>query len=89
MGAYDFCRQQQVNDGRFATFDDVPTTALTLTVPALFGAGALFCVVLAATKANAVQIMLNEPISENCPASLLRRHSCARLCLEPDSAARL
>ena len=83
------CRQQQVNDGCFATIDDVPTTALTLTVPALFGAGALFCVVPAATKANAVQIMLNQPISESCPASILRCHDCAKLYLEPDSAAKL
>jgi glucosamine-6-phosphate deaminase len=29
------CRQQQVNDGCFATFETVPTHAVTLTIPAL------------------------------------------------------
>ena len=32
------CRQQQVNDGCFAKIDDVPTHAVTLTVPALCAA---------------------------------------------------
>ena len=33
------CRQQQVNDGCFARLEDVPTHALTLTVPTLFSGG--------------------------------------------------
>ncbi len=36
------CRQQQVNDGCFASIGDVPTHALTLTVPALFRADHIF-----------------------------------------------
>ncbi len=39
------CRQQQVNDGCFATLEDVPRHAITLTIPALMSAGALVCVV--------------------------------------------
>lgn len=30
------CRQQQINDGCFATLDEVPVYALTITIPALF-----------------------------------------------------
>ena len=48
------CRQQQVNDGCFARLDDVPTHALTLTIPTLTAPEAVFCIVPAKTKANAV-----------------------------------
>lgn len=83
------CRQQQVNDGCFAALSQVPTHALTLTVPALMGGKRLFCVVPAATKAQAVRSTLYGPISEACPASALRRHGGAVLYLDPDSAALL
>lgn len=39
------CRQQQVNDGCFSSIAKVPTHALTLTIPALYRAGYLFCMV--------------------------------------------
>lgn len=83
------CRQQQVNDGCFATIDAVPTDAWTLTIPALFGGTWLFCVVPAKTKAEAVYKAIKEPISENCPASILRTHEHCTLYLDADSAALL
>lgn len=81
------CRNQQVHDGCFASLDLVPTHALTLTVPALYRGKQLFCVVPAATKAEAVRKTLTGPVDESCPASILRRHSCAKLYLDPDSAS--
>ena len=83
------CRMQQVHDGCFAALDDVPRTAVTLTVPALTRGGSLFCVVPAATKAGAVRAMLTGPVDESCPASILRRHPDASLYLDNDSAALL
>jgi len=82
----DICRTQQVNDGCFEKLSDVPTSAITLTVPTLFCAEKLFCVVPAPTKARAVARTLNGAISESCPATILRRHACASLYLEPESA---
>lgn len=80
------CRNQQVHDGCFATLDEVPTTALTLTVPALMAAPQAFCIVPAATKAQAVYDTLNGPIAESCPASILRRHPDATLYLDAESS---
>ena len=40
----------------------------------------------AATKANAVYNTINGPVSEACPASILRRHKNASLYLDKDSA---
>ena len=85
----DICRQQQVNDGCFKTFDDVPKTAITLTVPTLFAGKHLFCIVPAKTKANAVRATLNDDINEACPATILRRHPSATLYLDADSSALL
>ena len=85
----EICRKQQVNDGCFATIDDVPKTAITLTVPTLFAGDALFCIVPAKTKANAVRDTLTGKIGEWCPATVLRRHANAALYLDGDSSALL
>lgn len=85
----EICRQQQVNDGCFATLDAVPKTAITLTVPTLFAGKHLFCIVPAATKAAAVRATLCGEIGEACPATVLRRHADATLYLDADSSALL
>lgn len=83
------CRQQQVNDGCFATLDDVPTHALSLTIPALTRAGHLFCTVPAATKRAAVTKTVNDPVSTECPATVMRNHPDATLFCDPESGADL
>ncbi len=82
----DVCRQQQVDDACFATFDDVPTHALTLTVPRLLRADTLFCVVPGSSKRAAVARALAGPIDGSCPASALRRHNACKLYLDTASA---
>ncbi len=81
------CRQQQVNDGCFPTLDDVPTHALTLTLPTLFAAKHLFCAVPAPTKAAAVKNTVQGEIGEDCPATIMRRHASATLYCDADSGA--
>lgn len=83
----DICRMQQVHDGCFATLDDVPKYALTLTVPALAAGKYQFCVVPAATKANAVKNTVYGDINEMCPATILRRLDNAVLYCDNDSGA--
>lgn len=85
----EICRQQQVNDGCFAKIDDVPTHALTLTVPTLTAASYHFCIVPAKTKAWAVNETLNSKIDEHCPATILRKCSNSILYLDSDSASML
>lgn len=83
------CRNQQVHDGCFSSLDAVPTHAYTLTIPALTEVGAIFCVVPGKSKAAAVQNALRQPVSEACPASVLRRCGNAVLYLDSDSGALL
>jgi glucosamine-6-phosphate deaminase len=82
-------RRQQVGEGHFASLEEVPTGAITLTIPALLAARAVLCIVPEARKAEAVQACLKDPISEDRPGSILRRVDHARLYLDPDSAAKL
>jgi glucosamine-6-phosphate deaminase len=81
----DACRQQQVNDGCFAAFGDVPTHALTLTIPTLMSGAHLFCAVPGPTKRAAVRRTLNGPISTECPATILRTHADCTLYVDTDS----
>jgi len=83
------CRQQQVNDGCFASLEDVPTRALTLTIPPFLKAKTLLCMVPATTKANAVYNSLEKEISTEYPASILRIKAGATMYLDEDSSSRL
>lgn len=83
------CRKQQVHDGCFATLDEVPAAALTLTVPALVRADYMFCTVPGETKRAAVKAVMNDEISERCPATILRRHSSAVMYCDAQSGADL
>jgi glucosamine-6-phosphate deaminase len=67
-------REQQVDDGCFDRLEDVPTQAVTLTVPG-------------AAKADAVRAALSDPIGPACPATALRRHGDCTLYLDKESAA--
>ncbi len=81
------CRRQQVDDECFATLDEVPHRAITLTVPRLLAADRLFCVVPGPRKAQAVRRALHDPIGEACPATALRTHPDCTLFLDDDAAA--
>jgi glucosamine-6-phosphate deaminase len=81
------CRAQQVGEGHFASLDDVPATALTVTIPALLRAERVLAVVPERRKAEAVRAALTRPIEEACPASVLRRAPHASLFLDEHSAS--
>ncbi|MBR4895747.1 MAG: glucosamine-6-phosphate deaminase [Clostridia bacterium] len=83
------CRMQQVHDGCFPALADVPEYALTTTIPSLTRAGAMFCSVPASSKADAVFRTVTGPISEECPATILRTHPHAILYCDPDSGEKL
>ncbi|MDP9375893.1 MAG: glucosamine-6-phosphate deaminase [Chloroflexota bacterium] len=83
------CRRQQVGEGHFAGMADVPTHALTLTVPALLAPRALQMVAPERRKAEAVRAALTGPVDTACPASILREQAHALLFLDTESAALL
>lgn len=82
-------RRQQVGEGHFASLADVPTHAITLTIPALLSARRILAIVPEARKADAVVKCLRGPITTDCPGSILRRTPHAHLFLDREAAAKI
>jgi glucosamine-6-phosphate deaminase len=78
-------RQQQVHDGCFKSLQEVPQKAITLTIPAILSAKFIYCMVPAHSKAEAVKRTLQDSVSTDCPATILRKHENAILFLDSDS----
>jgi glucosamine-6-phosphate deaminase len=85
----DACRRQQVGEGHFPSVDTVPATAITVTIPALLGAGRVMVVAPDARKAAPVTAAFTGPVTTACPASVLQTVEHATVYLEPASAAGL
>lgn len=83
------CRQQQVNENLFSGIEQVPTHAITVTIPALVNARYMFCIVPTQNKAEAVYRTLHDEIDEKCPATILRTKEDAILYLDKESASLL
>ncbi len=83
------CRRQQVAEGHFASLDEVPRQAISLTVPALLKPAHVLAVVPEQRKAAAVKAALEGPVTPECPASILRTSSHVKLYLDRDSASQL
>ncbi|MDX1412958.1 MAG: glucosamine-6-phosphate deaminase [Candidatus Promineifilaceae bacterium] len=81
-------RKQQVGEGHFNSLEEVPTHAITLTIPALLAADKVLCIVPEARKAEAVYQALHGPVTESCPASILRKTGNVHLYLDPEAAAK-
>ena len=80
------CRTQQVNDGCFPTFADVPKHAFTLTVSVFRRARRLSIHVPGPRKAKAVQATIEDAVSTACPATILRLHPDATLYVDVAAA---
>jgi len=83
------CREQQVAERWFATIDEVPESAITLTVPALMRISRLIVSVPGSRKAQIVRRALEDSISRACPATILRTHPNVTMYLDRESASEL
>ncbi len=83
------CRQQQANEGWFATLDDVPTKAISMSIHQIMKSAAIICTVPNARKAQAVKWTIEGKVSNLHPASILQRHDAAYIFLDKDAASQL
>jgi glucosamine-6-phosphate deaminase len=83
------CRQQQAAEGWFASAAEVPAAAITLTIPTLLRVPKLILSVPGKRKSHVVRRALREPLSTDCPATILRTHPDATLYLDLESANEL
>jgi glucosamine-6-phosphate deaminase len=83
------CRQQQVGEGWFARLEDVPTTAVSMSIREMLSAREIVVVVPDRRKAEAVRAALEAAVSPAVPASILRTHPNATLYLDEAAASLL
>ncbi len=84
------CRRQQVGEGWFATLDDVPTHAISMSVRQIMKARAIVCTVPDERKARAVQACFGtDDVSPLHPASILKRHPRVHVFLDTAAASLL
>jgi glucosamine-6-phosphate deaminase len=85
----DACRRQQVGEGWFASVEDVPARAISMSVAQILKARTILCIVPDARKAQAVQACLDGDVSPMAPASILQTHSDTTVFLDSASASGL
>jgi glucosamine-6-phosphate deaminase len=85
----DACRKQQVGEGWFATLEDVPSTAVTMSIRQMLSAREIVVVVPDERKAAAVQASLVSPVDPMVPASILRTHDHVTIFLDEAAASGL
>ena len=83
------CGRQQVGEGWFASIEQVPTHAISMSIRQILKSREIICVVPDLRKAKAVKASVEGDISPMVPASILRTHANTTLYLDNGSAAQL
>jgi glucosamine-6-phosphate deaminase len=83
------CRRQQLGEGWFASFADVPRRAISMSIRQILKASEILVIVPDARKAQAAKDCLEGEISPLAPASILRQHSRTTVFLDRESSALL
>ena len=83
------CRRQQMGEGWFATLDEVPPRAISMSVRQIMKSVHIICTVPDQRKAEAVKKTVEGPVTSQVPASILQTHPDTRLYLDKASASLL
>ena len=85
----DKCRMQQVGEGWFATKEDVPTHAFSMTIKQIMWSKSIVCTCPDTRKADAVVGAVQGPVTNTLPSSIMQMHPDCGMFLDPASAAKL
>ena len=83
------CRRQQSGEGWFATLDDVPSRAISMSIQQIMKSSTIVCTVPDERKAAAVAAAVEGPVTPDVPASILQQHPQATLFVDQAAASRL
>ncbi|MEX0778765.1 MAG: glucosamine-6-phosphate deaminase [Balneolales bacterium] len=83
------CRMQQVGEGWFKNIDEVPQSAITMSIKKIIESDVIICSVPGEKKSDAVKNCMEGEISNMHPASILQNHPRCTVYLDPDSSSRL
>lgn len=81
------CRQQQLGEGWFRKFDEVPLRAISMSVKQIMKSKSIICTVPDTRKAEAVKAAIKGSVSPDLPASILQKHEAVWMYLDIHSAA--
>ena len=85
----DRCKQQQMGEGWFATMDDVPKQAVSMTVHQIMLCERIVSCVPYKVKADAVRATLENSLTNMVPATIMKGHKDFILYIDSDSAAQV
>ncbi|OUS74334.1 glucosamine-6-phosphate deaminase [Paenibacillus sp. MY03] len=85
----DTCKAQQVGEGWFASLDDVPKQAITMSVKQIMACRHIISVVPRAAKATAIRNTFSNDVDVNIPATILKTHDHWSLYLDKLSASQV
>lgn len=77
---------REANQGAFDSLDDVPTQAVTMGISTILSARRLVLAAFGEEKAEAVAAMLQGPLTNVHPASILNQHPCVTIVLDQEAA---
>ena len=80
------CRNQQVKEGWFESFDLVPQKAITMSIKQILSSNKIICTALDTRKAKAVSDAIKGPYTNLCPASALQNHKKTYFYLDHEAA---
>ena len=83
------CRLQQLGEGWFPAFDDVPDKAISMSIKQIMKSKTIICSVPDSRKAKAVKCVVENPVAPVVPATILRQHNAAWLFLDKYSSSLL
>jgi len=83
------CRRQQLGEGWFASLDDVPQQAISMSIRQIMKSELLIISVPDERKAKAVKCALEGPVGPQCPASILQEHPQCKVFLDERAASLL
>lgn len=83
------CRAQQLGEGWFASLEEVPRRAISMSIRQIMKAREIVCSVPDERKARAVKGAVEGEVSPDVPASMLQRHPRATLYLDAPAASLL
>jgi glucosamine-6-phosphate deaminase len=80
------CREQQLGEGWFETFDEVPHQAISMSIKQIIKSKHIICCVPDSRKAIAIKNTLEQAVSNLYPASILQLHPNCTVYLDKRSA---
>ena len=83
------CRKQQTGEGWFASLDDVPKKAISMSIPFILKSRCIICTVPDSRKAQAISMALYGKNDPHHPCAALRSHSNCYLMMDRPAAAKI